>query len=140
MIFFFSTKSGMTATLTDRLGFNSRSIPSRPDEMIFAETPFVLICPTYGGGEYKGAVPSPVIRFLNDKRNRERMLGVIATGNRNFGDYYGLAGDIISDKCAVPLLGRVELSGTDRDIDRIRALLTTRFPETFNDLNLSSSR
>lgn len=40
--------------------------------------PFVLVTPTYGGGGSKGAVPKPVIRFLNDENNRSFIRGVIA--------------------------------------------------------------
>ncbi len=31
---------------------------------------YVLIVPTYGGGNIKGAVPKQVIKFLNDRHNR----------------------------------------------------------------------
>ncbi len=56
-----------------------------------ATQPFVLLCPTYGGGGVKGAVPKAVIQFLNI-RNRQLIRGVIASGNTNFGSAYGLAG------------------------------------------------
>jgi len=35
--------------------------------------------------------------------------GVIASGNRNFGEAYGRAGDVIARKCGVPWLYRFEL-------------------------------
>lgn len=37
---------------------------------------------------------------------------MIAAGNRNFGDGWGRAGDVIAQKCAVPYLYRFELMGT----------------------------
>ena len=82
--------------------------------------PFILVTPTYGGGEAKGAVPAPVIRFLNEADNRALLVGVIAAGNTNFGAAYGLAGRIIAEKCGVPLLYRFELLGTDEDVTRVR--------------------
>jgi protein involved in ribonucleotide reduction len=45
--------------------------------------------------------------------------GVIASGNRNFGEAYGRAGDVISQKCDVPYLYRFELMGT-QDIENVR--------------------
>ena len=84
------------------------------------DEPFVLVLPTYGGGEGKGAVPKPVIRFLNVANNRDLIRGVIAAGNTNFGTGYCLAGNIVSQKCAVPLLYRFELLGTDEDVTNVR--------------------
>ena len=84
----------------------------------------MLVTPTYGGGqgrgEEKGAVPKQVIRFLNDERNQNSIRGVISAGNTNFGEAFCVAGDIISRKCQVPHLYRVELFGTPEDIRSIR--------------------
>ena len=87
------------------------------------DAPYVLITPTYGGGEgrgvERGAVPKQVIRFLNDERNRNNLRGVISAGNTNFGESFCLAGDIISRKCHVPHLYRLEVFGTPEDVDRV---------------------
>jgi protein involved in ribonucleotide reduction len=84
----------------------------------------VLISPTYcgdgGPGIVKGAVPKQVIRFLNDAENRSNIRGVIAAGNSNFGETYGLAGDVISQKCRVPYLYRFELLGTAEDVANVK--------------------
>ena len=76
---------------------------------------------TYGGGNGRGAVPKQVIKFLNDERNRKHIRGVIGAGNTNFGEAYCLAGDIIARKCAVPHLYHVEMFGTRRDEENVRA-------------------
>ncbi|MDX7018593.1 class Ib ribonucleoside-diphosphate reductase assembly flavoprotein NrdI, partial [Klebsiella aerogenes] len=86
--------------------------------------PFVLLCPTYGGGGVKGAVPKAVIQFLNIPENRQLIRGVIASGNTNFGSAYGLAGDIIAQKCQVPFLYRFELLGTPEDVKRVKTGLS----------------
>ena len=44
---------------------------------------------------------------------------MIAGGNTNFGEAYGLAGDIIAAKCRVPMLYRFELFGTPEDVDAV---------------------
>ncbi|EED6225761.1 class Ib ribonucleoside-diphosphate reductase assembly flavoprotein NrdI, partial [Salmonella enterica subsp. enterica serovar Haifa] len=68
-----------------------------------------------------------VIRFLNDERNRRHIRGVISAGNTNFGDAFCLAGDIISRKCHVPHLYRLEIFGTQDDVDRVSDGLERRW-------------
>jgi len=50
--------------------------------------------------------------------------GVIASGNRNFGEAYGRAGDVIAQKCGVPWLYSFELMGTQSDIENVRKGVT----------------
>ena len=124
LVVFFSSVSGNTARFVSKLDLPSRRIPlHRADEPLVIDEPFVLITPTYGGGqgrgEEKGAVPKQVIRFLNDERNRRHLRGVISAGNTNFGEAYCLAGEIISRKCHVPHLYRLEVFGTQDDVDRV---------------------
>lgn len=86
--------------------------------------PFVLITPTYGGGSRRGAdVPKQVIRFLNDPDNRALLRGVISAGNTNFGADFCRAGDVVAQKCGVPVLHRFELLGTSQDVTTVRTLL-----------------
>ena len=77
------------------------------------DTPYVLITPTYDFGQ----VPEVVTKWL--RKNNGCMVGVIASGNRNWGDLYGHAGDIISDLYEVPLLAKFELRGTIADGMRV---------------------
>ena len=65
-------------------------------------------------------MPRQVIRFLNDPHNRQLIRGVIAAGNRNFGEAFARAGDVISQKCGVPYLYRFELMGTQQDVENVR--------------------
>lgn len=120
LVVFFSSVSENTARFVEKLGMRARRIPlhAREDALVVRE-PFVLITPTYGGGDGHGAVPKQVIKFLNDERNRRWIRGVVSTGNTNFGQAYCLAGDIISRKCRVPHLDRVELFGTPEDVARV---------------------
>ncbi|GAA1942938.1 class Ib ribonucleoside-diphosphate reductase assembly flavoprotein NrdI [Microbacterium aquimaris] len=124
LLVYFSSVSGNTTRLIEKLGMRAKRIPLHSTEpSLHVDEPYVLVTPTYGGGqgrgEEKGAVPKQVIRFLNDEDNRALLRGVISTGNTNFGEHFCLAGDIISRKCRVPHLYRVELFGTPEDIDRV---------------------
>jgi len=117
----FSSASGNTARFIAQLGLGSLRIPISPSEpMPIPDGPYVLVCPTFADGAGRGAVPKQVIRFLNDPDRRALLRGVIAGGNRNFGQTYALAGTVIAQKCNVPVLYRFELSGTQTDIDRVR--------------------
>lgn len=115
-LLFWSSASGNTARFVAALGLPARRI----DAATAAMGPFVLVCPTYADGEGRGAVPGPVIRFLNVPANRALLRGVIAGGNRNFGEFFARAGDVIAAKCGVSCLYRFELAGTAEDAARVR--------------------
>lgn len=126
LVVYYSSATGNTRRFVEKLDLPSASIPHRRDaEPLTVDEPYVLVCPTYGGGvtatgENSRPVPKPVIRFLNDEHNRGLIRGVIAAGNTNFGEDFGLAGDVISYKCKVPYLYRFELMGTDHDVARVK--------------------
>ncbi|WP_338723082.1 class Ib ribonucleoside-diphosphate reductase assembly flavoprotein NrdI [Devosia sp. XK-2] len=118
---YYSSTSENTHRFVEKLGVGGVRLPvDAASEPPVVNEPFVLVLPTYGGGEDKGAVPKPVIRFLNVAHNRALIRGVIAAGNTNFGTGYCIAGDIVSQKCAVPLLYRFELLGTEEDVANVR--------------------
>lgn len=136
-IVFFSSISENTRRFVDKLGLPSRRIPlRRGDPELLVEEPYVLITPTYGGGDLHKAVPKQVIRFLNNPHNRALLQGVISSGNRNFGNAYCFAGTTIAAKCHVPELDRFELLGTAEDVRRIRATLQNL---TLQNLTLPSA-
>lgn len=123
-LIYFSSVSGNTARFAEKLaaarGRPADRIPlHRHEPALKATRPYILLLPTYGGGEDRGAVPKQVIRFLNDPENRALVRGVVAAGNTNFGAAYGIAGDIVAAKCRVPCLYRFELFGTPDDVDTV---------------------
>ncbi|URQ60084.1 class Ib ribonucleoside-diphosphate reductase assembly flavoprotein NrdI [Pantoea alhagi] len=124
MLVYFSSQSENTHRFVTRLGLPSCRIPLDKAQRLQVDRPFILVVPSYGGGSARGAVPAQVIQFLNDAANRRLLRGVIATGNRNFGAGFCLAGDIIAQKCQVPYLYRFELMGTPDDIANVKAGVT----------------
>lgn len=121
-IVYFSSTSENTHRFVAKLGGPARRISLLTAEagQSLAIEPFILITPTYGGGEDRHAVPKQVIAFLNNPNNRALLRGVIAGGNTNFGQTYCLAGRIIAAKCGVPLLHTFEILGTPDDVLVVR--------------------
>lgn len=125
-IVYFSSASENTSRFVEKLDIPAQRIPlRRGDAFLHVDEPYVLICPTYGGGNEGGAIPRQVIAFLNDPGNRALLRGVIAAGNTNFGEAYCIAGPMIADKCQVPYLYGFELLGTADDVRRVTEGLTT---------------
>lgn len=125
LLVYFSSTSQNTHRFVENLGLRSVRIPFFADEkMPDVREPYILLTPTYAGGDGQNAVPRQVIRFLNDPENRAFIRGVIASGNRNFGKYYAHAGDVVSAKCKVPYLYRFELMGMPEDVAAVRDILS----------------
>lgn len=120
---FYSSKTGNTARLLEQAGLSGLRIPRTTEEVQPEITePFVLLTPSFGDAQGNGAVPKAVIRFLNAPERRQWLRGVVACGDRNFGAAFAQAGDVIARKCDVPLLLRVEMSGTSTDWQRLRQI------------------
>jgi protein involved in ribonucleotide reduction len=124
-IVYFSNYSGNTKRLVDRLNGTAIRIPIVGDSSgpTLVTNEYVLVVPTYGGGSQKSAIPRQVRQFLNVEQNRNLLRGVIGTGNTNFGEHYCKAADLISAKTGVPIIARVEIFGTDEDVNKIKERL-----------------
>lgn len=126
LVVYFSSATENTRRFVEKLSFPNARIPLRlNDEPLMVNEPYVLVCPTYGGGasinhQNSRPVPRQVIRFLNNEHNRSFLRAVIAGGNSNFGTDFGKAGDVISAKCKVPYVYRFELLGNSDDVEICR--------------------
>jgi len=125
-IVYFSNYSGNTKRFVEKVtNINAIRIPISFDDTnpLIVTNRYVLFVPTYGGGSEKSAIPRQVRSFLNVPQNRELLQGVVGLGNTNFGEHYCKAADMISQKTGVPVLGRVEIFGTQEDVDKIQERL-----------------
>lgn len=125
-IVYFSNYSENTKRFVEKVTDVSVRIPLSPSDAreLAVDKEYVLIVPTYGGGSEAPAIPKPVKIFLNNPSNRDLLRGVIGTGNTNFGEHYCRAADMICAKTGVPLIARVELLGTESDVELIKERLT----------------
>ena len=77
---------------------------------------YILITPTFGFGE----VPVAVSKFL--KENHNHLKGVVGSGNKNWGERFANASEIISKEYDVPLLMKIELHGSKKDISEFKKI------------------
>ena len=124
-IVYFSNYSGNTKRFVDKLEIDSIRIPiSQGDtDPIIVDREYILFVPTYGGGSEGSAIPRQVRSFLNEPKNRNLLGGVVGLGNTNFGEHYCKAAEMIAAKTGVPILGRVEIFGTEDDVNTIKERL-----------------
>ena len=124
-VVYFSNYSGNTHRFVEKLNVNSTRIPidQDNDDPLLIQTRYILIIPTYGGGSEKSAIPRQVRTFLNVPSNRDNLIGVIGMGNTNFGEHYCKAAEMVAAKTGVPVIGRVEIFGTEDDVNTINERL-----------------
>jgi protein involved in ribonucleotide reduction len=121
-IVYFSNYSGNTKRFVEKINGNSTRIPIDTNDSrdLLVNSEYVLFVPTYGGGSEKSAIPRQVRRFLNNEQNRNLLRGVVGFGNTNFGEHFCKAADIISRKTGVPVIARVEIFGTQDDVNKVK--------------------
>lgn len=123
-IVYFSNYSGNTKRFVEKLDGTAIRIPiDWSSGGITTTNPYVLFVPTYGGGEGRAAIPRQVRSFLNIEGNRELLRGVVGFGNTNFGEHFCKAADLISAKTGVPVIARIEIFGTEQDVNKVKERL-----------------
>lgn len=105
MLIAFDSRTGNVRRFIGKLPVRSVQI----DEQLTVNEPFILVTYTTGFGE----VPQRVATFLS--QNEQHLVGVAASGNRNWGDRFAKSADVVADTYNVPVIGKFELSGTERD-------------------------
>lgn len=123
-IVYFSNYSGNTKRFVEKLDAYPIRIPiDHRGSTITVDEPYVLFVPTYGGGEGRAAIPRQVRAFLNVRENRNLLRGVVGFGNTNFGEHFCKAAELISKKTGVPIIAKVEIFGTDNDVQTVKERL-----------------
>lgn len=113
LIVYWSSNSGGTKRVAEALATKAVELADYDNE-----SPYVLMTPTYDQPR-GGFTPKPVQQFLDE--HAQLMVGVAATGNLNFQDYYCQAGKDISKEHGVPIVHRIDIMGTADDYRTIDA-------------------
>ena len=108
LIVYWSSNSGGTRRVAEALVTKTVELAEYD-----GASPYVLMTPTYDQPR-GGFTPKPVQTFLD--KHAHLMVGVIGSGNRNFGDHYCQAAHDISKQFNVPVLWRIEIMGSQEDL------------------------
>lgn len=124
-VYFYSSKSGMVRLFARNLDRPVFDLGEHEVRNSVPEGPWILLTPSYKtGNESNDTLPVPVKRFLSNATTRRRMVGIIGSGNRNFGTHYQAAARQISKMSGRPMLFEFELQGTQWDVADAQEILT----------------
>ena len=107
LIIYWSSNSGGTRRVAEVLATKTVELTGYD-----GTSPYVLMCPTYDQPR-GGFTPKPVQQFLEERAHL--MVGVIGSGNMNFGNHYCQAAHDISKQHNVPIVHRIDIMGTNND-------------------------
>ena len=116
LIVYWSSNSGGTRRVAEALNTDTVELADYD-----GTSPYVLLTPTYDQPR-GGFTPKPVQRFLEE--HAQLMVGVAATGNLNFQEYYCQAAIDISKRHGVPVAHRIDIMGTEDDYRTIDSGMT----------------
>ena len=80
---------------------------------------YILITHTTG----KGEMPPKLVEFLKNKINAEKCLGVIGSGNKNWGSNFCKGAYLASNIVARPVYHTFELKGNESDVMKVNSII-----------------
>ncbi|MBP3255712.1 MAG: class Ib ribonucleoside-diphosphate reductase assembly flavoprotein NrdI [Clostridia bacterium] len=111
----YASRTGNVQSLIEKLGVTDTI--KIGDGVDSVSEDYIIFTYTDGYGE----VPYEVDEFL--KANSANLKGVVVSGSTSFGEAFCGAGDVIASEYNVPCLYKVEESGTDEDVEKIKELI-----------------
>lgn len=123
-IYYYSSASGLVRTFAEALGRPAYNLAQREHRTREVDGPWVLLTPSYKtGNAANDTIPEAVKRFLRSPVNRRLMVGVMGSGNRNFGRFYQHAAREIATASGRPVLFEFELSGNPWDVEECQRIM-----------------
>jgi protein involved in ribonucleotide reduction len=123
-VYYYSSASGLVRSFAERLDRPAFNLAEREHRLSEVDGPWVLLTPSYKtGNENNDTIPEAVRRFLRSPVNRRRMVGVMGSGNRNFGRHYQMAARQIAAQSRRPVIFEFEIAGTPWDVEECRRIL-----------------
>ena len=107
LIVYWSSNSGGTRRVAEALDTDTVELAGYD-----GTSPYVLLTPTYDQPR-GGFTPKPVQQFLEEYAHL--MVGVVGSGNMNFGEHYCQSAIDISKRHDVPIVHRIDIMGTVDD-------------------------
>ena len=128
-VYFFSSTSNLIRRFASNLhatdGRPVRDLSERTVRSSEAPGPWILLTPSYkAGNDAHATLPAAVRAFLRSPANRRRLVGIIGSGNRNFGDHYQAAARELARVSGRPVVFEFELAGTPEDVAECARILT----------------
>lgn len=106
--------TGKTRQFVNKLGWESIEI-SKKNPILEMKEPYIVITPTYGE-----QVSHFFYEYIDFEENRNLLMGVAGSGNRNFNTSYCSNSKELAKKYDVPLLHCFENQGTDKDVQILK--------------------
>lgn len=129
-VLFTSTRSNNCRDFVSKL--NYPYVQELTDPKNYPDEPFLLITGTYADAKGRSSLHENVQGLLRDPYALNLLKGVAASGNRVFGDMFGLSGEIISQTLDIPLVDKFELKGLPHNVETVRSWI-----DAFNKENPS---
>lgn len=84
------------------------------------DRPYILITPTY----FKGAIPKQIERFVESNQPPKEVIG---TGQKQWGEFFCMAGIKVAERFNVPLIAKVEQAGHYNEVDTILTYFSSKY-------------
>lgn len=110
--------TGMTLRFAKHLDFPYYQLGK--DEIPFEKSQFFLLTRSFNFGE----IPLSTVQLL--RRHYKNCIGVAVSGNRNWGENYGAAGDKIEKIYQIPCILKFEGSGFKHDWELVNNYIKER--------------
>ena len=102
--------TGKTRQFVKKLNWDFIEI-SKKNSTVQMEEPYIVITPTYGE-----QVAHFFYEYIDFEENRNLLMGVAGSGNRNFNTSFCSNARALAVKYEIPLLHCFENQGTDKDV------------------------
>lgn len=96
---------------------------SNANPFVSINEPYLLLVPSYEEPE----VEDIFCDFLETENNLSHCIGMIGSGNINFGDLFLVTAKRLRESYNLPILYELEFHGTPRDIFEIENMLDNKF-------------
>lgn len=111
----YDSLSGKAKAFASNLGYEIVDIKEVKDQIVVG--PLFLVTRNSGYGE----IPQTTLAFM--RKNYRSVIGIAVSSNRNWGRYYGAAGDSLERIYKIPCVLKFDGAGQDEDVQVVKEFL-----------------